>query len=395
MENMMQLIESMLDKQSKLCSEDAVYKQDIDELGGTIRVNWDFAGSIAYQVYTTDGCEGKAGECLENADLHIEFYDEEYSRELLINEEVTQYHLMPGTLKLKRAFHEFGYFTGGKSEGIDGNIHREAIPLFKVNVREGFDFSYLYVSRIPLFRPALDEIFKPLKHEPNDYGIYIPINESLYGGKLAQEIFHHFIDRTDNIFRLPFCPCRKAYGSKHRVDIGCIHMGEGTLEMPNPETRGTYIEREEAKEVLALAIEDGLIPLLGRASGETNAFGIDDDGRFLSTCYCGGDACFNATVCRKSSNGADFIFKRVPGLSLVVDREKCIGCGKCMKTCPYKGMKWADKKPEIIERCFGCGQCEAVCPVGAISFELEYDYHTMVQKSIEAIEKVVDVTTKG
>ena len=65
-----------------------------------------------------------------------------------------------------------------------------------------------------------------------------------------------------------------------------------------------------------------------------------------------------------------------------------------MKTCPYRGMKWVDEKPEIIERCFGCGQCESVCPVGAISFKLEYDFDTMVQKSIEAIENVVDVSPK-
>lgn len=394
MQTINQLIEIMLDKQSQLCSTDEIYKLDIEEIGGEIKINWDFSGSKAYQVYKTEGCEGKVGEHLEDADLLIEIYNEKHSREFLINEEVTQIHLMPGTIALKRGFHEFGYFTDSCAEGIDGKMHREAIPVLRINFREGYDFSYLYATRIPLFRPAMHEFLEPELNDPNDYGSYIPINESLHGKELAKRVFHHFIDKTENIFRLPYCPCRKAYGSKHRVDIGCIHMGDDTLKMPHAEDRGVYIGRQEAKEVLDMAMDDGLIPLLGRASGEANGFGILDEGRFLSTCYCGSDACFNSTVCRKTSHGSKDLFKRVAGLSLVVDREKCIACGKCMKTCPYTGMKWVDGKPEIVEKCLGCGQCEAVCPVGAISFIAEYDLDTMVQKTIESLEKVVDVSPK-
>lgn len=387
-----QLIRSIFEKQVELCNDNLVYKKDIDEIGGKISINWDFSGMQAYQVYRTDGCEGGVNEQIEEADLFIEFYEEDKCIEFLVNEEVTQYHIMPGTLGLDRGYYEFGYFLDSFAKGPDGNMHREAVPAFKVTLREGLEFSFLYLTRMPIFKPAFNEYFDPLKDDPKDIGIYIPINESLFGGKLATEIFYHFIDKTESIFRLPNCPCRKAYGSKYRVDLGCIHFGEDTLKMPHPETRGTYIDRDEAKEVLSLAIEDGLIPLLGRVAFEAIGFGIEEEGRLLSTCYCGGDSCFNSTICRKASNGASYIFKRVPGLSLHVDRDKCIACGKCMKTCPYRGMEWVDGKPEIIDRCFGCGQCESACPVGAISFELEYDFDTMVQKAIEAIDNAVDVT---
>lgn len=69
----------------------------------------------------------------------------------------------------------------------------------------------------------------------------------------------------------------------------------------------------------------------------------------------------------------------------VVDKSKCIECGKCQQACPYnaiilqkrpcvlsckaKAIKVnADKKAEIDNsRCVGCGACVYQCPFGAIS----------------------------
>lgn len=69
----------------------------------------------------------------------------------------------------------------------------------------------------------------------------------------------------------------------------------------------------------------------------------------------------------------------------VVDREKCVGCAKCVKTCPKhlfvlipKDTKGAiarcschsDNKPQIRKDCaagcFKCGICAKKCPEGAI-----------------------------
>jgi len=51
-----------------------------------------------------------------------------------------------------------------------------------------------------------------------------------------------------------------------------------------------------------------------------------------------------------------------------VDREKCKGCGHCVKVCPALVFQLSEKKLNVRygERCFACGQCWAVCPEGAV-----------------------------
>ncbi|MEW5937922.1 MAG: electron transfer flavoprotein subunit alpha [Candidatus Thermoplasmatota archaeon] len=46
--------------------------------------------------------------------------------------------------------------------------------------------------------------------------------------------------------------------------------------------------------------------------------------------------------------------------------EKCVGCGKCIKVCPYDAMEMRDKKAAILENCVECGACVGSCPAGAI-----------------------------
>ncbi len=52
---------------------------------------------------------------------------------------------------------------------------------------------------------------------------------------------------------------------------------------------------------------------------------------------------------------------------VIIDREKCTGCGVCVQVCPYRAIVLTDEGAEyILDNCFLCGQCQAVCPMDAV-----------------------------
>lgn len=52
---------------------------------------------------------------------------------------------------------------------------------------------------------------------------------------------------------------------------------------------------------------------------------------------------------------------------VIIDTEKCIGCGICRKVCAAHNLEIKDKKAiTIMNSCILCGQCSAVCPKKAI-----------------------------
>ena len=51
----------------------------------------------------------------------------------------------------------------------------------------------------------------------------------------------------------------------------------------------------------------------------------------------------------------------------IVDKKKCIKCGKCVMNCPDICIKLKEKGIEIdYDYCKGCGICSNTCPVKAI-----------------------------
>ena len=63
-------------------------------------------------------------------------------------------------------------------------------------------------------------------------------------------------------------------------------------------------------------------------------------------------------------------------MSISIDQDKCIGCGKCHDVCPGTLIKINENKKAFIKYpkdCWGCTSCIKECPIHAIRFFLGED----------------------
>jgi NAD-dependent dihydropyrimidine dehydrogenase PreA subunit len=54
-------------------------------------------------------------------------------------------------------------------------------------------------------------------------------------------------------------------------------------------------------------------------------------------------------------------------MAVIVDEEKCTGCGACEEACPVEAIKVKEKAKVDEETCIDCGACVDECSVEALS----------------------------
>lgn len=63
-------------------------------------------------------------------------------------------------------------------------------------------------------------------------------------------------------------------------------------------------------------------------------------------------------------------------MSILIDKSKCIGCGRCRTVCPGSLIKQDENGSAYIKYpkdCWGCTSCIKECPVHAVSLYLGAD----------------------
>jgi electron transfer flavoprotein alpha subunit len=56
-------------------------------------------------------------------------------------------------------------------------------------------------------------------------------------------------------------------------------------------------------------------------------------------------------------------------MALMIDQDKCSGCGACVEACPFAALALAGDKAQVNDGCTLCGTCVDACPEGALALE--------------------------
>ena len=380
------LFKKMLIETEENAPKDTIYLEDIKNIG-TLRVQWKICGILGYQIFEQYKVSFKYGEKLENPDISLVIRDSEIAIPFLKGE-LFEFDYGPaygGNFKVN-------YTAGWKIVETEKGKRRTRInkPFLTARFNKEKNYHPYILSKIPIFRKLVTQ-----RIAEEDFGVYVPINQSLgkYDNQIIPyKVFEHFIDKASNIVMMNKCGCRVFHDCKnYDQSIGCIYMGDDTLKILLPEDRGGVVSKEEALDRVKRAIDDGLIPILGRAMDEAEGFGVPDTGHFMSMCFCCPCCCVDGKIVTHASKGLTSLFKRMDGITVKVDEDLCVGCGECLNVCVFLGMQMIDDKAVVNQdKCLGCGRCESTCPNGAISINIaDLSY---VDKLIKDLESHVEVS---
>jgi NAD-dependent dihydropyrimidine dehydrogenase PreA subunit len=228
-------------------------------------------------------------------------------------------------------------------------------------------------------------------------GTPIPVNVSL--GEYEDQILpfivtEYFIKKAGTILLMD-CPCRRANKCEnHDYHLGCTWMGEGVRHVDLskwPVRNGRLATKEEALERERLAYENGLVPHLGKLRGDAVLYNVVDyEDQFMSICHCCSCCCV-VSLMKYGPSEYKQVVKRMEGVEVRVDPDKCKGCGECFKVCIYDGLRMENDKAVINqENCMGCGRCEMTCQNKAVSISI--DDYSRIDELIARFESRVDIS---
>ena len=230
--------------------------------------------------------------------------------------------------------------------------------------------------------------------QPEKTEMYIlPVNESLERGEdviLPYQIVEQFIERFSHHVIMEFCGCRNAYRcEEYPQDIGCLMMGEDSKKIKTPWAR--RVTREEAKAHVKRAVEAGLPPFIGKIRVDNFLFGIPESNKLFTVCFCCDCCCLGRMYRYMPAENRNLQMKRLEGLTVWVDEEKCEGCGTCAEHCFLDLITISEEgKSQIPDDCRGCGRCARYCPNGAIHVRL--DNPGFVNQVVGTLENLIEVS---
>ncbi|MFV0343842.1 MAG: FAD-dependent oxidoreductase [Anaerocolumna sp.] len=163
----------------------------------------------------------------------------------------------------------------------------------------------------------------------------IPIETAIDGEtrRASYEEVSKYLNDND-IFSVSDCSCRvtrrvMGEGCGHLAEEMCIQMGHAA-EYYIRTGRGREITREEAFEIIKKAEENGLMHQIPN---------LDGSGKTHAICNCCGCSCLSLRTASVFKN-VDMVRSNYVSK---VDKDKCVACGECVKTCPVNALQLGQK----------------------------------------------------
>lgn len=250
-------------------------------------------------------------------------------------------------------------------------------------------------TTLPVVGPLIAKATLPLFSGNNLNISYIPINENLAGESsfLPSQIVEELIRRSSHRVIINRCTCRDAdHCENYPVDLGCTLLGEGTREIDPRIAR--HVSVDEAIEHFRETLAAGLLPMTGRVKIDNFIWGVKDRGKLLTVCHCCRCCCTILRSGKYFPPDAAGAIKKLDGLSVSIDTEKCTGCGTCVDECFMGSIELVDNKAvRDDETCKGCGRCATICPQGAVTVHIE-NIEVAMEEVLGRIRKHIDFEEK-
>ncbi len=239
----------------------------------------------------------------------------------------------------------------------DNELYYALIPWI-VGIWE-FQLKNLTQENIKLYEKYFEEGMVPLQRNRKLPGLrVIPVEQEIEGSteiqpyeKVSQIIESH------TRFAVADCICRKEAGmlgkACDKLLEACMSFG-ASADFYSENGLGREISKEEAKEILLKAEEDGLIHCSTNSAGN-KAF----------ICNCCGCCCKSLANVTKYGNLQAVIKSDYYATK---DEEACTNCGTCVERCQVNAIRNENDHTVIDkEKCIGCGLCASTCPTASIT----------------------------
>ena len=242
-------------------------------------------------------------------------------------------------------------------KAADNEIYYLLIP-WMIGIWE-FQLNNLTKKSIRLYDKYFEEGMVPAQRN-RKIGQFrvIPVEQEIEGSTEIQpyEKVSQIIESSTR-YAVADCICRK---ESRMIGEGCDKLLEtcmsfgASADFYIENGLGREISKEEAKEILLKAEEDGLIHCSTNSAG-SKAF----------ICNCCGCCCKYLALVTKYGNPQAIVKSNYYALK---DDETCTDCGTCVERCQVNAIR-TENDHTVIEqvKCIGCGLCTSTCPTGSIA----------------------------